>query len=82
MIIFDDMIADMLRKLNISFVFVTQSSFAVPKNTRLNSTHDLIMKNLNKLELQQAAFNHSSDIDFIDFMNLYIKCTTRSYFFD
>ena len=76
------MIADMLRKLNISFVFVTQSSFAVPKNTRLNSTHDLIMKNLNKLELQQAAFNHSSDIDFIDFMNLYIKCTTRSYFFD
>ena len=82
MIIFDDMIADMLRKLNISFVFVTQSSFAVPKNTRLNSTHDLIMKNLNKLELQQTAFNHSSDIDFIDFMNLYIKCTTRSYFFD
>ena len=76
------MIADMLRKLNISFVFVTQSSFAVTKNTSLNSTHDLIMKNLNKLELQQTAFNHSSDIDFIDFMNLSIKCTTRSYFFD
>ena len=25
------------RKLNISFVFISQSSFAVPKNIRLNS---------------------------------------------
>ena len=29
------------------------------------------MKNPNKRELQQIAFNHSSDIDFQDFMNLY-----------
>ena len=27
------------RKLNISFVFIRQSYFAVPKNIRLNSTH-------------------------------------------
>ena len=27
------------RKLNISFVFITQSYFAVPKDIRLNSTH-------------------------------------------
>ena len=53
--VFDDMVADMLsnkkrnpivtellmreRKLNISFVFLTQYYFAVPKNIRLNSTH-------------------------------------------
>ena len=55
-----DMIADMLsnrklnpivtelfirgRKLNISFVFIRKSYFAVPKNIRLNSAHYFIMK--------------------------------------
>ena len=34
-------------KLNISFVFITQSYFSVPK-VRLNSTHNLIMKIYNK----------------------------------
>ena len=28
---------------------------------------------------QQIAFNHSSDIDFEDFVNLYKKCTTKTY---
>ena len=66
LIVFDDMIADMLnnkklnpivtelfirgRKLNISLVFITQSYYSVPKNTRLNSTHYLIMKIPNKRE--------------------------------
>ena len=67
------------RKLNISLVFITQSYFAVPKNIRLNSTHYFIMKIPNKQELQQIAFNHSSDIDFKDFMNLYKKCTIKPY---
>ena len=93
--VFNDVIADMLnnkklnpivtelfirgRKLNISLVFITQSYFAVPKNIRLNSTHYFVMKIPNKRELQQIAFNHSSDIDFQDFMNLYKKCTTKPY---
>ena len=86
-IIFDDMIADMInnnklnptelfirdRKLNISIVFITQSYFKVPKDVRLNSTHFFIMKIPNKRELQQIALNHSSDIDFKDFMNIYKK---------
>ena len=38
------------------------------------------MKNRNKRELQQIAFNHSSDADFQDFMNLYKKCTAKSYY--
>ena len=59
------------RKLNISLVFITQSHSAVPNNIRLTSTHYFIIKILNKQELQQIAFNHSSDIDFKDFMNLY-----------
>ena len=97
LIVFDYMIADMLsnkklnpivtelfirgRKLNISLVFITQSYFAVPKNIRLNSTHCLMIKISNKWELQQIAFNHSSDIDFKDFMNLYKKCTAKPYSF-
>ena len=36
------------RKLNIFLVFITQSYFAVPKNIRLNFTHDSIMKIPNK----------------------------------
>ena len=37
------------------------------------------MKVPNKRELQQIAFNHSSGIDFPDFMNLYEKCTVKPY---
>ena len=35
----------------------------------------------NKQELQQIAFNHSSDIDFKDFINFYKKCTAKAYSF-
>ena len=35
------------------------------------------MKIPNKRELQQIASNHSSDIDFKDFMKIYKKCTTE-----
>ena len=58
-------------KLNISLGSITESYFAVPKNIRLNSTHYFIMKIPSKQELQQTAFNHSSHIDFKDFLNPY-----------
>ena len=58
-------------KLNISLVFVTQSYFSVPKDIRLNSAYYFILKIPNKQELQEVTFNHSSDIDFENFMNLY-----------
>ena len=86
-LIFDDMIADMInnnklnpivtelfirgRKLNISIVFITESYLKVPKDVRLNSTYFFIMKIPNKRELQQIALNHSSDIDFKDFIQIY-----------
>ena len=40
-----------------------------------------ITKIPNKRELQQIAFNHSSDINFKDFMNLYKKFTAKPYSF-
>ena len=91
LIAFDYMIADIMRnkrfqsiikelfirckKLNISLAFITQSYFSVPKDVRVNSTHYLIMKINNKRELQNIAINHSTDIDFKDFMKKYKECT-------
>ena len=97
LIVFDDMIADIMknkkfeaiikelfircRKLNISLFFITQSYFFVPKDVRLNSTHYLIMKINNKRELQNIARNHSADIDYKDFVKIYRKCTKESFNF-
>ena len=39
------------------------------------------MKTPNKRELQQTAINHSSDIDFMDFVKIYKKCTDDPYSF-
>ena len=70
LIVFDEIVADMIhnkkldsivtellirgRKLNISLAFITQSSFNVPKDVRLNTTHFFLQKfqiegNLKKL---------------------------------
>ena len=96
LIVFDDMIADMLsnkkfnpiitelfirgRKLNICLVFITQSYFPVPRNIMQNSTHHLVIKIPHRRELQQINFNHSSDIDFQDYMNLYKKIICKTIF--
>ena len=69
------------RKLNISLAFISQSYFKVPKTIRLNATHYFIMKISNKRELQQIASNHSSDIDFKDFMKFYNDYTKEIYSF-
>ena len=66
-------------KLDISLVFITQSYFAVPKNIGLNSTHYFVMKNPNKRELQQIAFNLSSEIDLQGLIYFYKKPTAESY---
>ena len=73
LIVFDDMIADMInkkklnsvvtdlfirgRKLSISLVFITQSYFKVLKDVRLNTTQFFIAKVPNKRQLQQTAIN-------------------------
>ena len=67
------------RKLNISFVFIKQSYFIVPKDIRLNSTHYLIMKIHNKRELQNIAINHSSNFYYKDFMKIYKEYICKPY---
>ena len=77
LIVFDDMIADIMtnkkiqavikelfircRKINILLVFLLPY-FTVPKDVRFNSAHYLIMKIKNRKELQNIAINHSADI--------------------
>ena len=68
--------------MDISLVFITQSYFfSVPREVRLNSTHYLIMKIRNKRELQNIATNHSTDIDYKDFMKICRKCAKEPYSF-
>ena len=66
------------RKLNISLVFITQSCFSVSKDVRLNSIHYLIMKIINKRELQNIAYQ---DIDYQDFLKTYRECTNEPFNF-
>ena len=97
LIVFDDMIADMLsnrklnptvtalfissRKLNISLDFITQSYFTFPYNKRLNPMHYFIMKTPSKRKLHQITFNHLPDIYLKNFMNRHKKCTAKQYAF-
>ena len=97
LIIFDDMIADIMRrekfkaivkelfircrKLNISIVFITQSYFRIPKDARLNSTHDILMKIGYKKELKGIAEENSGHLGFKDFLKIYNYCTKKPYSF-
>ena len=88
LIVFDDIIADMEankkltfivtelflkgRKVNISLAFISQSYFIMSKP---NATHYFITKIPNKRDLQKIPSNHSSDIDFKDFMKPYKNYT-------
>ena len=84
LIVFDDMIADIMmekkiqaiikelfircRKVNISLFLSLSLIFVFQKMSRLNSTHYLIMKISNRKEIQNIAINHSADIDYNDFV--------------
>ena len=79
LIVFDDMIADIMtnkkfkaiikelfircRKLNISLVFITQSYFSVSKDVRLNSTHYLAMKINNRIEFKNKNIAFNHSAD-------------------
>ena len=93
LIVFDDMITDIMtnkkfqaiikelfmrcRKLNISFAFITQSHFCLKRSHIKFYTLPIH----NKKDLQNIANNHSADIDYKDFMNIYRKCTSERYSF-
>ena len=88
LIVFDDMITDMLSDKNYNpiktelFIRVRKLIivlFYCTENIRLNSKQHFIIKTSNKLELKQIAINHLSDIDFKYFMNLYKKDNAKPY---
>ena len=97
LIIFDDMISHVMldrrtqqilkglfircRKLNISLCFLTQSYFSVPKDVRLNCTLYILFKLNNRRELQNIAIDHSTDIDYKDFIKIYRVCTKEPFNF-
>ena len=97
LIVFDDMIADMINnkklnsivtnmfitgtKSNSFLVFITQSYLKVTKDVRLNTTHFFITKISHRRELQQIALNHLSDISTKDFIKIYKICTDEPYSF-
>ena len=97
LIIFDDMIADIMRsekfksivkelfircrKLNISIVFIRQSYFRTPKDARLNSTHYILMKIGDRKELKSIAEENSGNVAFTDFLKIYNYCTDKPYSF-
>ena len=67
--------------MNISFAFISQSNFFVPKDVRINSTDYLIMKINNKRQLQNIATNHFADIDYRDFEKIDKECTKEPHSF-
>ena len=85
LIVFDDRIADIdankkfgpivielfLTGRKTSLVFISKSYFKVTKTISLNATHYFIKKIPNKRAFWKIALNHSSDIEFKDFMKLY-----------
>ena len=97
LIVFDDMIADIMRskkfkaiikelfircrKLNISIVFITQSYFRTPNDARLNSTHYILMKIGNKKELKSIAEEKLGHSDYKDFLKMYNYSTREPYSF-
>ena len=84
LLVFDDILADMINnrnlnpvvtelfirggKSNISIVFITQSCFKVPKDVRQDV---FFMKTPNKKKLRQITLNHSSDIDLKDLIKIH-----------
>ena len=97
LIIFDDMIADIMgsekfkaivkelfircRKLIISIDFIMQYYFRTPKDARLNSIHYILMKIGNKKELKSITKENSGPLDFKDFSKIYNYCTKEPYSF-
>ena len=96
LIMFDDMITDTInneklnpvvtklfikgRKLNI-LLYLLLNRILKCQKILYQILHFFIMKIPNKRALQQIALNHSSDIDFKYFINIYKKCTAEPYSF-
>ena len=97
LIVFDDMIADIeynknfkriikelfyrACKINVLIVFITRSYFRALKDARLNNTHYILMKIVNKKELKRIAEEKSGHLDYKDFLKIYNYFTIDPYSF-
>ena len=74
---------------HLNTILIIGGSGSVKTNTLLNLIKEqddidkiyLMMKVNNRKELQNIALNHSADIDYKDFVNIYRECTKKSYSF-
>ena len=92
LIVFDDMIADIMtnkkfqaiikelfircRKVNISLAFIIQCYFSLPKDVKL---FDYENKQQNRI--RNIAIDHSADTDYHDFTKIYRECTKNLLIF-
>ena len=92
LIVFDDMIADIMtnkkfqaiikelfircRKVNISLAFIIQCYFSLPKDVKL---FDYENKQQNRIK--NIAIDHSADTDYHDFTKIYRECTKNLLIF-
>ena len=89
LIIFDDMIADIMRsekfKAIVKELFIRcrklNISVRTPKDPRLNCTHYILMKMGNKKELKSIAEENTGHLDFKDYLKIYNYCTKEPYSF-
>ena len=70
-----------MQKIKYFSCFYYTILFFFSKRCQINSTRFLIMKINNRRELQNTAINHSADIDYKDFMNIYRECTKEPHNF-
>ena len=96
LIVFDDMIADIMsnkkfqsiikelfircKKLNFSLGFITILFFC-SKTSQIKFYTLLNNEDSQQRELQNITNNHSVDTDYKDFMKIYRKCTSEPYSF-
>ena len=79
----DDMIVDM--NYNKRFQSIFKELFIRCRKLNISFTHHTILFSLakihNKRELRSVAGNHSANIDYIESMEIYRKCTNKPYSF-
>ncbi len=69
------------RKKNISFIYLTQSFFDVPKLLRKNITDYIFLNVGSKRELQEIAKTVAYRISYDEFIKLYNECVQEPYGF-
>ena len=81
LIVFDDMIADIMTNKKFQAIIKELLIRCRKLNISLISIHYLIMKINNKRKLQNLAINHSADVDYQNLMKIYRECTKEPFNF-